>query len=200
MSEWEHPTPADKRVIKKRAVIATVVVIVIVIISVASYLAPQPSPQGTAPPAGGPTQSSATTLQDNMKAALAENKNVATEKISIHFYSPTEDNEIVAVGATVENGESYLFFYDSTNQMVTRMDVDYQVENSEIATVWGICAQKDSEWTGNKLVPWGFSKVENINAYDFLYCDQYIPEWSKWSTGMATIYLDNQEIEWGPTF
>jgi hypothetical protein len=177
---------------KKHIVISTMVIIVVVAIAAVSYLIlTRPREEVTPPPPVGAT------LEDNIKAALAENKNVAKEKISVHFYSSTENQGILAVGAVIENRSSNLFFYDSGGQKITRMLVDSGAENSEVAIVWSICASKISEWTGNKLVPWGFSRVENVNAYGFLYSDGYIPEWSKWSTGSATIYIDNQEIEWG---
>lgn len=185
-----HSRQGDETVTKEYVV---VIMIAVVAIATASYLILQPAREEE-----GPAQPPATrTLEDNIAAALADNQNVVEEEISIQFYSPTENEGIVAVGAVIENSGSNLFLYDSDSQEITIMQVDSEAENSEMATVWGICAQKISEWTGNKLVPWGFSKVENVNVYDFIYSDGFITEWSKWSSGTATIYMDNQEIEWG---
>jgi hypothetical protein len=136
-------------------------------------------------------------LENRIKASLAREKNVPKEGVTIHFHVLTENAKVVAVGATAEPGISCLFFYDLTNDRISKMVLEYEVENSEIAYVWKMCTQKISEWTGNRLVPWGFSKIENMNAYTFLYCDDYISGWSKWSMGTATIHLDNQQIGWG---
>lgn len=179
---------------RRQRVILTIVIIAIVTTFAASYLLLQPSPDEEAPPTPQPA---AATLEDNIKAVLADNKGVAKEKVGIQFYQPTENQGILAVGAIIENSGSNLLFYDSNSQTIIRMQLDSEAENSEIAIVWGVCAQKDSEWAGNKLVPWGFNKIENVNAYHFLYCDGYTSEWSKWSIGTATIYMNNQEIEWG---
>ena len=76
------------------------------------------------------------------------------------------------------------------------MQLEYEVENGEIAAVANVIAHKKSVWTGNLLVPHFIEKMGTDNVYHFWYCDGYKPEWSKWSMGTASIDMDNQEIEW----
>ena len=136
------------------------------------------------------------TLEDSIKAALAENRGVSTEVTHLQFYRPTENQKILAVGAVVENLGSYLFFYDQDSGKITKMQLEYEVENGEIAAVADVIAHRKSVWTGNLLVPHFIEKMDTDNVYHFWYCDGYIPEWSKWSMGTASIDMDNQEIEW----
>ncbi|HDI13012.1 MAG TPA: hypothetical protein ENF64_02735 [Hadesarchaea archaeon] len=157
------------------------------------------SPSTETPPPSTPSVQLGGSLEDNIKLALGEKKGISTEKIDIQFYVSTENQDLIAAGAVIDNRGSVLLFYDSISREVS-IYLDAEAENEEIAAAWAICSQITSEWSGKKLVPHGFSKVEDQNAYHFMYVDDYLPEWTKWSMGMAMINMDNQEITWVSSF
>jgi len=136
-------------------------------------------------------------IQDMMMGTIATEKGVAKENVRICFYRQTMDNNIFSAGA-MARGEatfSLVFFYDRTLRKITQIENEFIPTTNEEFKALSIAAGKISPWTGEEIVPCSFMRIDN--AYTFKYYDDYLKPFSRWSYGFATVFLDNEMIEWG---
>jgi len=158
----------------------------------AAYFVVQPPADETTPE----NQFISENIQDILLTKIATEKGVSKENVKICFIVQTENTDIFAVGAITKAGGSLLFFYDNSLRDVMSGKVDNTTTTVEEFQAFNMVAGEISPWTGNYLVPYDFTKQDN--RFIFVYCDGYSTFLARWSEGMASIYLENEEIEWGP--
>ncbi|MBA7602133.1 hypothetical protein ES703_09219 [subsurface metagenome] len=73
------------------------------------------------------------------------------------------------------------------NEFISTTNEEYQALSIVVGTI--------SPWTGEEIIPCEFTKTDN--TFNFKYYDGYVVPFSRWSYGWATLYLDNEAIEWG---
>lgn len=137
-------------------------------------------------------------IEDILLTKIAAEKGIAKENVKICFTNPTENDNILAVGAISRVGGAIAFFYDNSLHSITSKEVDYVTTTNEEFQALSIVVGKISPWTGNEIVPDSFT--EQDNSYTFAYYDGYSTFLPRWMGGVASVYLDNEEVEWGPRF
>jgi len=135
-------------------------------------------------------------IQDILLTKIAAEKGIAKENVRICFLIQTENANTLAVGAITRMGGALTFFYDNSSYSITSREVDYATATDEDFLAFSVVEGKISPWTGNEIVSSDFAKRDN--RYVFAYYDGYSALLRRLTGGVASVYLDNEEIEWGP--
>lgn len=133
-------------------------------------------------------------IQDMMMETIATEKGVAKENVRICFYEQTMDNNIFAAGTVIRGGGSIVFLYDNVTRQITQTENEFAPTTNEEFQTLSIVVGTISPWTGEEIVPCEFTKVDD--AYNFKFYDGYLVPFSRWEYGWATVYLDNETVEW----
>lgn len=173
---------------KRTAIIAGVIIAIIAILGF-TVLYPPEEPGGEGQ---GQVQEN---IQDLLTEAVAGEKGTTKENVMICFYQQTSENNVFAVGAVIRGAGSIVFFYDNSLRQITQTENAYAPTTNEEYQALSIAVGKISPWTGVEIVPINFTKADN--TYSFKFYDGYNSLFSRWSYGWATLYLDNEAIEWG---
>lgn len=180
---------------KKSAIVAGALIVAVIGSLIAVFVIQRCTPAPGEPGSGG--ESISENIQDMITKTVATEKGVAEENVKICFYTQTTDNNIFAAGAVTRGTAaiSIVFLYDNTLRQITQTENEYAPTTNEEFQAFSIVAGRLSPWTGEGIVPCFLTKMDN--SYNFKYYDDYLAPLSRWSYGFATMYLDNEAIEWG---
>jgi hypothetical protein len=130
-----------------------------------------------------------------MAETIAADKGVAKKNVKICFFEQTLGNDIYAAGALIRESGSLVFLYDKAARRITQTENEFFPATVEELQALSIVAGRISPWTREVIVLVNFTRTDN--AYSFKFYDGYLLLLSRWSYGYATVYIENEAVEWG---
>ncbi len=120
-------------------------------------------------------------------SALASREGVPADNVELYFCVQAAENDNFAVGAVISEQTSIVFIFTKSTNGIAVENEPYTATTSDERQAMSILVYKKplSRFTGRKIVPFNFVKLNN--TYSFDYYDGYDMYLRRWGFGSAIL-------------